>query len=209
MPKSNSAPRVMEEVVVVSVDKYETVDIDLKSLFKDTDGDRLYYKVNKGYVQNDKYYLETSNVGIQEVEITATDYKSESANLKLFVLVNDGLIFYLPEPDKAETISLNGASISAVDELLDTYNNHLIIPRLAGSYVQNTTREEFCELIMRFYYEAGGEEISKLPKNPFKDTKSPDVLKAYSIGDIILMALFGTSTRLAWQPILVVTELKI
>lgn len=182
LQKSNSAPHVVEQTVVASVDKYETVDMNLKNLFKDADGDKLYYKVNKGYVQNDKYYLETSNVGIQEVEITAMDYKGGSASIKVYVLVNDGLIFYLPEPDKDKTINLNGASIDVVSELLDAYNNNLLISRLAGSYDQNTTREEFCELVMRFYYEAGGKEISKLPKNPFIDTKNPDVLKAYSIG---------------------------
>jgi len=184
LPKSNSKPQAVEQTVLATVNKFDTVVLNLKDLFKDADTDKLYYRVNKGYVHNDMFYLETSNVGIQEVKITALDYKGGSAAIQLYVLSTDGLIFCLPEPGQDELISLNGASVDVVGELLDAYNNNLIISKIADSYGQSITREEFCELLMNFYYQAGGKEITKLLKNPFKDTKNPDVLKLYSIGAI-------------------------
>lgn len=180
--ENNTAPKVIKQPGRLVIDKYQTAELDMKKIFRDAEGDELFYKVNKGYIQDGRFYLETSNAGSQEIEITAMDYKGGSTKVKFTVLATDGSIIYLPDSGMSAVASLNGASSQLVSELLEAYRNKLTVSHLMSSYDKSITRKEFCELAVNFYKEVGKKELPALPANPFKDAKSSEVLKAYSAG---------------------------
>lgn len=181
MSKRNGKPKIIKQPGVLLVEKYETMELDLSNIFQDADKDELFYKANSGYIHNDKYYLETSNPGMQQVEITAKDFNSGSVSVKFIVLVTDNNIIYLPESMKASGISLIGSSSDVAMDLLDAYVNKLTIGNLMNSYTKNITCKEFSSLIVNFYKTISKEDNIKLASNPFKDTKDENILKTYSI----------------------------
>lgn len=181
LSEKNTAPRIINQPEIYILDVYDSLMLDLSKYIQDMDGDTLYYSANKGYIHEGKYYLDTSNACMQQVEIKATDFKSGSVVLKFYVLATDGSINYVSEPDPGN-INLAGASVDLASELLEACRNKVTINKLMNSYSKLITREEFCELIMNLYRKTGGKSIASI--NPFKDSNNKDVQEAYSLGFI-------------------------
>ncbi len=83
----------------------------------------------------------------------------------------------------AEKIVWASASPWALDEL-NKANEAGMIPTLFNKedLTKNITRKEFAYVAVRLYEKISGKKAEAESKNPFKDTKDTEVLKAYKVG---------------------------
>jgi len=84
--------------------------------------------------------------------------------------------------EKVETIVWTEASNWAIEEL-NKANEAGLIPTIFNkqSLKKNITRKEFAHVAVRLYEKLTGKKAEAVEKNPFKDTKDEEVLKAYKL----------------------------
>jgi hypothetical protein len=84
---------------------------------------------------------------------------------------------------KVEKIVWAKASSWALDELSKA-NDAGLIPTIFDKQdlTKNITRKEFAHVAVRLYEKLSGKKATAASKNPFKDTKDEEVLKAYEVG---------------------------
>jgi hypothetical protein len=75
-----------------------------------------------------------------------------------------------------------GASAWAVEEIKKAVEYGLVTDKVMKDFKGNIPRDEFCEIVVKLYEKLIHQEISQLPKNPFKDTSNKSIIKAYSVG---------------------------
>lgn len=73
------------------------------------------------------------------------------------------------------------ASPWALEELDKAANYGFITEKIRSNMTNNITREEFCELAMKLYYDLS-DKIATHLENPFIDVQNPEVLKAAELG---------------------------
>jgi hypothetical protein len=79
--------------------------------------------------------------------------------------------------------AFSAASAWAKTELNKADSYGLIPESLKGAdMTKPITREEFAELAVRLYEKTTGKSAVASPSNPFKDTKNPEILKAFNLG---------------------------
>lgn len=75
----------------------------------------------------------------------------------------------------------HNASSWALKELDKAANYGFITEKIRSNMTRNITREEFCELVMKLYYELS-DKTATYSENPFIDVKNPEILKAAKLG---------------------------
>jgi hypothetical protein len=84
--------------------------------------------------------------------------------------------------DATEGYDVTGASEWAVTEISDAVDLSLVTENVMSEFQQDITREEFCELAVKLYEKMSGKTASPAAVNPFTDTGSKEILKAYELG---------------------------
>lgn len=74
------------------------------------------------------------------------------------------------------------ASEWAIPELEKAETKGLIEPVKGRDFAQAINREQFSEIIMKYYESITGSQVEDSVKNPFIDTTNKEILKAYSLG---------------------------
>jgi hypothetical protein len=75
-------------------------------------------------------------------------------------------------------INISTASSWAVSEINEAVSKNLTTPKSTNNFKEFITREEFCEIIMKFYDAMGGKTINDT-SNPFNDTNNTEIIRAY------------------------------
>jgi hypothetical protein len=75
-------------------------------------------------------------------------------------------------------------SVWAKQEVARAVLDGLTVDSITDQYNRPITREEFVQLIVKLYELSAGDLVSPSTTNPFKDTTSTNVLKAYNLGVI-------------------------
>jgi len=70
----------------------------------------------------------------------------------------------------------------AVPEMNEANINGLLTPSAARDYRKDLTRDEFCEIVVKMVESVKGTPLPLPPTNPFNDTNSTYILKAYQYG---------------------------
>ncbi len=70
----------------------------------------------------------------------------------------------------------------AVTEINEAAKNELVTDKVMVEFKKDLTREEFCELVIKLYERMTGKTAEPAATNPFKDTKNPEILKAFNLG---------------------------
>ena len=73
-------------------------------------------------------------------------------------------------------------SFWARNEITKAIHVGIITEKIQQDYQKDITREEFCELVIKLYEIITHSSAELLAENPFKDTRSPEILKAYKLG---------------------------
>jgi hypothetical protein len=102
-----------------------------------------------------------------------TDFRSDVPKLILNPQ-NSGII-------KA-TGEYKNASEWALPELEKAEAKGLLDSIMSLNFDENITREQFCEVVVKYYETLSGKPLSVTVKNPFIDTSNTEVLKAYEKG---------------------------
>ncbi len=182
--KSNNSPTIARELSTLTVEKYEKLELDLLEIFDDIEGDKLYFESNIGYIVNNKFNLINSTPGIREVQITAKDFKGGTTTLNFKVVVLSGEIIIDDNSDESFISNIENVSDWALEEILNALGNGIVSSGSLTDLQKSITREEFCELIVKFYEVGSGKECAPSVNNPFIDTNNETVLKAYNLGII-------------------------
>lgn len=74
------------------------------------------------------------------------------------------------------------ASEWAISELEKAETQGLIEPVKGRDFSKTINREQFSEIVIKYYESITGKEVSDSVKNPFIDTTNKEILKAYSLG---------------------------
>lgn len=87
-----------------------------------------------------------------------------------------------PVADTSKEIIWSSASSWAIDELIKA-NKLGVIPEIFNKedLTKNITRKEFAHVAVKLYEKLTGNKAKAVAKNPFKDTKDEEVLKAYNL----------------------------
>lgn len=80
------------------------------------------------------------------------------------------------------SLAYEGASSWAIAELDKASGYGLITDSIKDNMSKPITREEFAELMVRFYEKMMNQKTVNSNKNIFTDTKNPEILKAYELG---------------------------
>ncbi|HEX3027742.1 MAG TPA: TraB/GumN family protein [Clostridia bacterium] len=91
-------------------------------------------------------------------------------------------IFQLPVARAADQSYQTEPSTWAAEDVQMAYYYGLIDDSFLNDFIKGITREESLILCDALYEKLSGKALSKSSKNPFKDTSSAAVLKAYTIG---------------------------
>lgn len=70
----------------------------------------------------------------------------------------------------------------ALKEIERALDYGLVPDKLLSDYQEDISREEFCEMIVKLYESLSMQAAKAVKENPFKDTKNPEILKAYNLG---------------------------
>ncbi len=101
----------------------------------------------------------------------------------------------------------------AVSEVNSANENGLVTDTVMSAFTKELTREEFCELVVKLYERMTGKNVEPIAVNPFKDTKNPEILKAYNLGIVngIKADEFGTGSFITREQIatMIVRTLKL
>ncbi len=91
---------------------------------------------------------------------------------------------YTPNPAPAIHAGkiFKDASSWALVDLRAARDSGLTVPADGLSYNQPITREKFAEVSVKLYEALSGAKAPAATKNPFTDTKNPEVLKAHALG---------------------------
>lgn len=82
----------------------------------------------------------------------------------------------------AESNSFGNASEWALTELSAASEKGLVAPVSRLDFNKAITREQFSEVVMKFYEALTGDTVQAASSNPFTDTTNSEVLKAYKLG---------------------------
>ncbi|MHA6482378.1 S8 family serine peptidase [Paenibacillus sp. strain BS8-2] len=89
---NNHPPQAIKATDRQKVLQYNKVSLDLNTLFKDSDGDSLYYETSHGYIYNDTLYYDADKLGTHPILIRASDRIGGTAQYQLELVVWDGKI---------------------------------------------------------------------------------------------------------------------
>ncbi len=182
----------------------------LKQYIKQNGSKNIIYQVNV-YVRNGNYIASKNlNFKYPDIVINKDGYAEvilKLSNLKLNINYNDlnstsynfkvrygvnlkdilGSYTYYGNFSPHAAIGLiypyNYASSWAIKELDKALKYNLITSRISSDMGEMISREEFCELAVR-YYEKKLSTVAKYSDNPFKDVNNIEILKAYQLGII-------------------------
>lgn len=89
-----------------------------------------------------------------------------------------------PQPVKKIEVSgkYKNASEWAIPELEKAETKGLIEPVKSQDFSKAINREQFSEIVVKYYESITGSQITDYVKNPFIDTTNKEILKAYSLG---------------------------
>lgn len=108
--------------------------------------------------------------------------KNRFVKFRLVFMLMILAIMTLPQITFADSQDPNIPSNWAKADIDKAKGNNLIPDAIQAKYRSNITREEFSQVVVKLYESLSGKE-SILPKtNPFTDTKSNQVMKAYQLG---------------------------
>ncbi len=87
-------------------------------------------------------------------------------------------------PEKITAVGSDFLALStwALPELREAFEHNLCGPVMNMDLTKPVTREKFCEVVVRVYEDITGEMSVPVEKNPFGDTRNPEVLKAVEAG---------------------------
>lgn len=94
----------------------------------------------------------------------------------------EGQINVVSQEKSEPTQQVAQPSSWAFEEIEAAKTYGIVTERVLSDYQNPITREEFCELVIKLYESATGEETGAATVNTFKDTKNAEVLKAYKLG---------------------------
>ena len=118
--------------------------------------------------------LETSEAAISYIGVCPAMYINSN-------LVDLEIVSKSTRQPKNDVVSLNTSTASqwAVSEIKEAFSRELTTDKVTDNFTENITREEFCEIVMKFYDQLGGKPIADT-SNPFSDTANPEVIRAYN-----------------------------
>lgn len=79
------------------------------------------------------------------------------------------------------TVDFSSASTWAVPEIQKAIDYKLTTDKVLKDFTKKITREEFCEIAVKFYEAISG-KTAVVDANPFIDTTNTEILKAYKLG---------------------------
>lgn len=130
--------------------------------------------------------IKTSTVVPYNVEISPSSLSAGANTLNVRVIDGSGRLLksrdYTISGQTKENLSLNQSSSWARDEISSANQIGLVPGKVLGNYRSNISRAEFSAMMVRLYEKMSGESVQAPTKNPFVDTDSEDVLKAYKLG---------------------------
>jgi hypothetical protein len=139
--------------------------------------------VNNEYMVLDHVKMATVHIGVnagsyairENGEIWGWgDYNNSQVPKKLYKALSSGII--IPSGN------YNGADAWAIPELTKADSKGLVKPVMHLAFNKNITREQFCEVVVKYFETLTGFQIPDNVNNPFTDTQNKEVLKAYSMG---------------------------
>ncbi|TJX63130.1 S-layer homology domain-containing protein [Soehngenia saccharolytica] len=149
----------------------------------------LNYKYSDVIINKDGYAEVNIKLSSLKLDCNYNDLSSTSYNFKIRYGVNLKDILgsytyygnYSPHAVIGLIYPYNYASSWAIKELDKAMKYNLITNRISSDMEEMISREEFCELAVR-YYENKLSTTAIYGTNPFKDVNNIEILKAYNLG---------------------------
>ncbi|MCQ2977382.1 MAG: S-layer homology domain-containing protein [archaeon] len=167
-----------------------------KAIWKEAKGYNVNVKVNPsdaGTVTLSKTKLELND----EVTVKASPkkgyaldyimaydkkYTTNTATIKLTKEEDLNITVYFKEDKKTDT-PYSGVSDWAKEEVDKSIEEGLLPESLMGeNLTNNISRDEFCQIAVKLYEDLSGKKATAVKVNPFTDTTSQEILKAYNLG---------------------------